>query len=348
MASPAKKAKTSHISEPIGVILAGVGRIGKVHMKNILGNIRLRLKWVVDVEIKAAQAAIQGLSDVRATSNLEEALQDTSVHAIVICTPTADHREVILRALRAGKAVMCEKPISLHLKETDECYNESKKLGVPLFCAYQRRSDPTFAGLQERCKNGDLGTIQVVKTTSRDNPVPTLAYLKISGKIFHDCGSHDFDLCRWITGEDPIEVYSYGSAFNPDIKALNDWDTVVTQMKFPSGAIAVVDLSRKAAYGYDQRIEVLGDKGMIQSNNQQKTSNLCHLETGISADTNFYSFQQRYEKAYALELDHFADVVVGKATPRLTHDDVRKVTLIAEAAEKSAETGKPVKINYNV
>jgi len=330
------------------VILAGIGRIGKVHLKNILGNPRLRLKWLVDVDLKAAQEASNGLQDVKATSNLDEALKDQSVQAIVICTPTADHREVILRSLRAGKAVMCEKPISLHLKETDECYNESKKLGVPLFCAYQRRSDPTFSSLQERCKRGDLGTIQVVKTTSRDNPVPTLAYLKISGKIFHDCGSHDFDLCRWITGEDPIEIFSYGSAFNPDIKALNDWDTVVVQMKFPSGAIAVVDLSRKAAYGYDQRIEVLGDKGMIQSNNQQKTSNLIHLESGIAADTNHFSFQQRYEKTYALEMDHFVDVVVGKAQPRLTHDDVRKVTLIAEAAEKSAELGKPVKMDYNV
>jgi len=201
--------------------------------------------------------------------------------------------------------------------------------------------------LFEHCKNGSIGNVQVIKTTSRDNPVPTLAYLKISGRIFHDCGSHDFDLCRWLAGEDPSEVHSYASAFNKDIHAMNDWDTVVVHMKFPSGKLAMVDLSRKATYGYDQRIEVLGDKGMIQSNNQQKTSNLLHTENGITQDPNHYSFPQRYEKAYAQEMDHFVDVVLRKAEPRLSHDDVRKVTLIADAAEKSAEIGKPVVINYH-
>jgi myo-inositol 2-dehydrogenase/D-chiro-inositol 1-dehydrogenase len=316
-------------------------------MKNILGNQRLRLKWVVDVSLDFVKEAIRGLPDVKGTTDFTEAFNDPSVHGVVVCTPTSDHKKVILAALRAGKPVMCEKPISLSLEETDECYAESKKLNVPLLCGYQRRSDPSFSTLHDQCKQGVIGTVQVVKTTSRDNPVPTLAYLKISGKIFHDCGSHDFDLCRWITGEDPIEVSSYASAFNPDIKALNDWDTVVVTMKFPSGALGVVDLSRKAAYGYDQRIEVLGDKGMIQSNNQQRTSNLVHTEQGIASEPNLYSFQQRYEKAYAFELDHFADVVHGTAKPRLSHDDVRKVTLIADAAEQSAVLGRPVKVNYH-
>jgi myo-inositol 2-dehydrogenase/D-chiro-inositol 1-dehydrogenase len=348
--SPAKKAKINpgaHLQEPVGIALVGMGRIGKVHFKNIISNTRSKLKWIVDVDLKAAQEAVQGLSDIKLTTNLDEALKDPAVQGVVVCTPTSEHKETILKSLRSGKPIMCEKPISLSLNETDECYNESKKLGVPLLCGYQRRSDPTFSSLQEHCKKGSIGKLQVIKTTSRDNPVPTLAYLKISGKIFHDCGSHDFDLCRWISGEDPIEVHSYATAFNPDIKALHDWDTVVVHMKFPSGALAMVDLSRKATYGYDQRIEVLGDKGMIQSNNQQRTSNLIHLENGISSDPNLYSFQQRYEKAYSLEFDHFVDVIVGKAEPRLTHDDVRKVTLIADAAERSAELGKPVLVKYD-
>ena len=188
--------------------------------------------------------------------------------------------------------------------------------------------------------------MQIIKTTSRDNPVPTLAYLKISGKIFHDCGSHDIDVCRWIAGEDPCEVYAAASSFNKDIKALEDWDTVLITLKFPSGVIASIDLSRKAAYGYDQRIEVLGDKGMLQAMNRQPTTVVLSNDEGVSTDPYCYSFPQRYDQTYALEMDHFADILSKKVDPLLSHDDARKVNIIADGAELSCQTGKPVTLKY--
>jgi len=333
--------------ERISVCVVGCGRIGAVHIKNVLGNTRLNLKYIVDVDLKAANNWAAKAPNCKALDILDATvLSDKEVKGVIICTPTAAHRDLILSCVRAGKAVMCEKPISLRVNEIDECYTEAKKHGVPLLCGYQRRHDPSFSQLTESCHNGSIGKLQVVETISRDNPVPTLAYLKISGGIFHDCGSHDIDLCRWILGEDPVEVFGYASAFNPDIKALDDYDTVVLNLKFPSGAIGMINLARKAAYGYDQRIEVLGDKGMLQAMNRQPTTVILSTEKGISTDPYCYSFPQRYDVTYALELDHFADVLNGKVQPKLSHDDSRKVAIIADAAEHSARTGKPVKIVY--
>jgi len=334
------------MSGRIGVALIGTGRIGVVHLRNICANPRLTLKYVVDVDIKSAERAAAQTVSAKALTTIDEVLADKEVQGIVICTPTAQHREAILAAIKVGKHIMCEKPISLNVKEIDECYREAKKAGVHLLCGYQRRSDPSFVQLQQSARNGAIGTLQIVKTISRDNPVPTLAYLKISGGIFHDCGSHDIDVCRWILQEDPVEVFGVASAFNPDIKALDDFDTVLMTLKFPSGAIANIDLSRKAAYGYDQRIEVLGDKGMLQAQNRQPTSVISSTESGISGDPNCYSFPQRYEHAYAIELDHFVDVLAGKAEPRLSHDDARKVAIIADAVEESVRQGKKIVVNY--
>jgi len=331
----------------IAVALVGSGRIGVVHLKNIVSNARLVLKYVVDVDIKSAERAVTHAMHAQAVSSIEPVLADPSIKGIVICTPTAQHREIILAAIRAGKAIMCEKPISLNVKEIDECYAEAKKHNVPLLCGYQRRSDPSFVQLKETCKSGGIGTLQIVKTISRDNPVPTLAYLKISGGIFHDCGSHDIDVTRWVLEEDPFEVFAVASAFNADIKALNDFDTVLITLRFPSGAIANIDLSRKACYGYDQRIEVLGDKGMVQSQNRQPTTTLLSTEQGIRADPFMFSFPQRYDHAYAFELDHFVDCILGKAIPKLSHDDARKVAIIADAAEESVRSGRKVIISYD-
>jgi len=331
----------------IGVVLVGAGRIGVVHLNNILANQRFDLLYVVDAVETAAKNAAARSPHAKAITTIDEALSDPKVVAVVICTPTAQHRDLIVKSVRAKKAVMCEKPISLNINEIDECYAEAKKNGATLLCGYQRRHDPSFRKLQETCKSGGVGTLQIVKTTSRDNPVPTLAYLKISGKIFHDCGSHDIDLCRWVLGEDPFEVFAVASAFNKDIKEMGDWDTVLISLKYPSGAIASIDLSRKAAYGYDQRIEVLGEKGMIQAMNKQPTSMILSTDKGIESDTYCYSFPQRYVEAYANELDHFADIIKKGVEPRLSHDDARKVAIIADAAEKSAETGKPVTLKWD-
>jgi myo-inositol 2-dehydrogenase/D-chiro-inositol 1-dehydrogenase len=329
----------------VGVCLVGTGRIGAVHFANIVGNLRLQLLYVVDVDTtRAVDFATKAGPECQHSGTIDAALKDPRVKAVVVCTPTAQHREIILASVRAGKAVMCEKPISLKLDEIDECYKEAEKCKVPLLCGYQRRHDPTFSQLHRTCRSGGIGTLQICKTMSRDNPVPTIAYLKISGGIFHDCGSHDIDLCRWILNEDPSEVYCVASAFRKEIAEIDDFDTVLVTLKFPSGALGSIDLSREAVYGYDQRIEVHGSGGMVQANNKQPTAMVLHAKSGVSVDPNCYSFPQRYVEAYANELNHFVDCVLGKAVPLLTHDDARKVSIIADAAEESARTGKPVKM----
>lgn len=300
----------------IGVAIIGAGRIGVVHLRNIIANPRLSLKYVYDINQESANKGASQSFNAKAVTSLDPIINDKSVKGVVICTPTADHREIILACIKAGIHIMCEKPISLNVKEIDECYNEAKKANIHLLCGYQRRSDPSFVQLQKSARNGDIGTLQIIKTISRDNPVPTLAYLKISGGIFHDCGSHDIDVCRWVLNEDPYEVFAVASAFNPDIKAIDDFDTVLITLRYPSGAIANIDLSRKAAYGYDQRIEVLGDKGMLQSQNRQPTTTILSTDKGLNSDPFCYSFPQRYEHAYAIELDHFVDVLEGKEIGR--------------------------------
>jgi len=329
----------------IGVCLVGTGRIGAVHFANIMANLRLQLLYVVDVDTKRAEEfASKAGADCQASASIDAALKDARVKAVVVCTPTAQHRDIIIASVRAGKAVMCEKPISLKIEEIDECYAEAEKCKVPLLCGYQRRHDPSFAQLQKTCQTGGIGTLQICKTMSRDNPVPTIAYLKISGGIFHDCGSHDIDLCRWILQEDPEEVFCVASAFKKEIAEIDDFDTVLVTLKFPSGALGSIDLSREAVYGYDQRIEVHGSNGMVQAHNKQPTSMVLSNRNGIAIDTNCYSFPQRYVEAYANELAHFVDCVEGKTVPILTHKDARMVSIIADAAEESARTGKAIKM----
>jgi len=332
-------------SSRIGVCLVGTGRIGAVHFANIMANLRLRLLYVIDVDTKRAEEfSTKAGPDCKFAASMDGALKDANVKAVVVCTPTAEHRDIILASVRAGKAIMCEKPISLKLNEIDECYAEAEKCKVPLLCGYQRRHDPSFSQLQKTCRNGGIGTLQICKTMSRDNPVPTLAYLKISGGIFHDCGSHDIDLCRWILNEDPEEVYCVASAFRKEIAEINDFDTVLVTLKFPSGALGSIDLSREAVYGYDQRIEVHGSNGMVQAHNKQPTSMILSNRQGVTIDANMYSFPQRYVEAYANELSHFVDCVEGKCVPILTHKDARMVSIIADAAEESARTGKAIKM----
>jgi len=334
------------LQTPLRIALCGTGRIGAVHFKSIIGNPRFELAYIVDIDENHAASFVAQAPGCKYLKTIDEALKDEKLAGVVVCTPTADHKAIILAAVQAGKAVMCEKPISLKLEEIDECYQEAKKHNVPLFCAYQRRSDPSFVKVFEACKRGDLGQVQIVKTISRDNPVPSVAYLKISGGIFHDCGSHDIDLCRWVTGEDPSEVFAAASAFREEIKAINDFDTILITLKFPSGIVASIDLSRKAAYGYDQRLEVLGSQGMAQAENRKPTTFVLHNDGGVHTDPNCYSFPQRYDYAYAAEIEHFADVITRKCEPKLSHEDARKVSIIADAAEESARKGERVFIKY--
>lgn len=183
-------------------------------------------------------------------------MKDPSVDAVVVTTPTDQHEHYVRTALAAGKAVFCEKPVAATQRAINECYDLAEKVGKPLFCAFNRRFDAGMSALRQKVKDQEIGKLYQVKTTSRDSPLPSIAYLKISRGIFHDCAVHDIDMVCWIVGEEPCGVFAQGSAFDPEIKAIGDVDTVAIVLKFPSEVIATIDLNRHSQYGYDQRLEV--------------------------------------------------------------------------------------------
>jgi len=341
-----KRVATS--TSKVRLVLCGLGRIGSVHFENILNNRKFQLVGIVEfIEKSRLEAAAK--AGCSAYPTLDDALKDTNnpVDAVIVCTPTATHADHIKKALNAGKAVFCEKPIDHDVAVVDEVYKLAEKLGLILLCGFQRRYDTSFMKLKESVSKGAIGQLIKVKTISRDHPIPLLSFLKISGGIVFDCCSHDVDVLRWVTGEDPESVYTTATCFTPEIAELNDFDTVDMLLKFPSGVIGVIDVSRYSSCGYDQRIEVLGKEGTINAGNPQETTVMYGRKDGLVEDPYIYSFPKRYHQAYSSQLDHFANLVLGTESElRLKYKDVRNSTIILHAAEESLKTGKPVKINY--
>jgi len=329
------------------LVLIGTGRIGTVHMNNIFGMRRAQIVGVCEVipDRKEEYAQIIGC---KGYSDIFEALSDQENNpfdAVLVCTPTPTHCEVVKGALNGGKHVFCEKPISLNIQESDECYELAKSKGVHLLCAFQRRYDPNFVKLKEVVDKGQIGVLQKVRTVSRDNPVPAINYLKTSGGIFHDCLSHDIDLIRWVSGMEPYEVFSYATNFIDEIRGIDDFDNVDCILKFENGILATIDVSRKAVYGYDQRMTCLGDQGIVTTENTLPTSTVVGTINGFLCDPNHYSFPTRYKEAYSNEIEHFIDLVLGVTNvPKLTHRDVHNNAVISDALEESARSGHPVKL----
>jgi len=250
------------------------------------------------------------------------------------------------KSLQAKIAVFVEKPLSIQIPQIDAAYKLAEENKVVLLTGYQRRFDPNFNAVADSVFSDGFGKVHLMRSTSRDNPVPSVEFLKTSGGIIHDCGSHDIDLVRWIVGEDPIEVSCMGSCFNKDIAALNDSDTIVMSLRFPSGALGTIDLSRHACYGYDQRIEVHATGGMLQADNARATTLIRSTPDGRTYDPNCYSFPQRYKDAYRLELEHFISAVQTGTPVKIAGRDVRSVAIIADAATEALKTGQVVKITY--
>ena len=249
----------------IGVVLCGFGRAGRIHFEGIRQNRRCQLKYIVDLLEKPqvndliqgtlAKYNLQGTKAV-AASAYEEILKDPTVHAVVVTTPTNQHEDYVRKGLLAGKAVFCEKPLAGSIQDIDACYDLAAKANRPLFCAFNRRFDDAMSSICKQVREGKVGKVYQIKTCSRDSPTPSLDYIKISGGMYHDCAVHDIDMICWILDEEPESVMAYGEAVDPEIKAVGDVDTIVIVLKFPSGVLGMIDLSRHCPYGYDQRLEV--------------------------------------------------------------------------------------------
>ncbi|CAL8091066.1 unnamed protein product [Orchesella dallaii] len=343
-------------SEPnkqVTVALFGVGRAGTIHLGNLLGNTRIILKYVVEERAerrKEIENIIGGSSSPIKVVGIDQTnavLGDKSLQAVVITTPTFTHKDIVLKALDYGKAVFCEKPIADNNEDIKKCYQKAQDAGLPLLCAFNRRFDPSFSTLAKRVHAGELGKVHMVKTCARDSPLPSLEYLKISNGIFHDCAVHDIDLVCWTLGQFPTRVFSTAIAHRKEIADIDDFDTVAIQMTFPGGTMALIDLSRLAVYGYDQRIEVFGPGGMLQCNNQSSVTLQSFKSEGVQDQPILYSFASRYDDAYKRQLNHFIDVVQGKEELIITAKQTLACCRIASAAEKSARTGLPVDIKYD-
>jgi myo-inositol 2-dehydrogenase/D-chiro-inositol 1-dehydrogenase len=285
---------------------------------------------------------------IPAYATLTEAIQKENFQGVMVCTPTATHVSLIKEALNSNKHVFTEKPIGHDVKDVYDVYAVAKEKGRHLLTGFQRRFDPTFVKLKEELDAGRIGTLHKVKTFSRDNPPPTKEYLAISGGVVHDCAAHDVDLLRWLTGKSPTSVYVVASAFHPDVAEIGDFDVLDMLWKFDGGIVGSVDVARLAVYGYDQRIECLGDKGVLDARNHAITSLSVGQIDGFHSCPNKYSFPERYKEAYYNEIDHFVDLILGKvAEPKLSVTDVAHVTIMLDAAAESAKTGKIVEITYS-
>lgn len=321
----------------------GAGRIGAIHAANLSTLRDTHLLHVVDVNAAAARALADRHGARAAT--VDEALGDPAVDAVIVASSTDTHAELVIAAARAGKAIFCEKPIDLSLKRVDACLAAVKKARVPLFVGFNRRFDPSFAALHARLARGEVGAVEQVIISSRDPGLPPLAYLKVSGGQFRDMTIHDFDMARWLLGEEPAELFAYGSCLvDPAVGKIGDTDSVMVIMKTASGKLAHINNSRRAAYGYDQRLEVHGAKGRLIAGNRTATTVELADTNAVSSDKPLFFFLERYADAYRAELAAFVDAVVHKKSMPVGAADGRQAIVLAEAAVTSLKTGRPVKL----
>jgi len=328
-------------SGPVNIGLLGLGRAGSFHLQSLRQTVEAHVSCVYDLDhAKSRMIAKQQNCELSATA--DELMRRDDVDAVVVATPTDRHFEFVQMGLDAGKPVLTEKPLGRHLHEIDDCFNKAAQVSKPLFVAFQRRFDPAFSALVRAVHNRQLGQLQFVRSVSRDHPVPATEYIRISGGIFHDCMVHDLDMVCHIVGEVPTHMSSFGSSFIPEIGQCGDYDNVVATLAFPSGVTATIDINRKSAYGYDQRIEAFGNGGMVQADNYHNTSVTQATAAGFARPPVDYSFPTRYRDAYLAEILCFVRCVRGEQDVPITHQDVRVNHLLASGLEIAAKEKRVV------
>ena len=318
----------------IEVAMFGAGRIGKIHGANVAAQPGVRLRYVVDVS--AAAAGELALRHGAKVADADAALKDPAVKAVVIASSTDTHADLITRAAAAGKAIFCEKPVDLALDRAYACIDAVSKAGVLCMIGFQRRFDPTFSALKQRLDAGEIGNPEMLIITSRDPGPPPVSYIKVSGGIFKDMLIHDFDVFRWILNDEAQSVFATGSCLvQKEIGEAGDVDSTAVTIRTKTGRLCQINTTRRAAYGYDQRFEVLGPKGQLQAGNHKPTEVFAHTAASVSEDKPEHFFLERYRAAYALEIAHFFDALAHGKPVRTTLADGVKALEIADAATRS-------------
>ncbi|OYX36553.1 MAG: inositol 2-dehydrogenase [Caulobacterales bacterium 32-69-10] len=322
------------------VAIIGAGRIGRIHAKSAALNPRVELAGVVDpMADSASSVAAEWGSKVM---TLDEAMDDPSIAGVIIASSTDTHLDYSVRAARAGKAIFCEKPIDQDLERAKSAAGDLSTARMLL--AFNRRFDPNFQALKARLDSGELGKLESVQITSNDPSPPPPSYVAVSGGLFKDMAIHDFDMARWLLGEDVVEVYAAGSCLvDPEIGKLGDVDTARTVLKTASGKLCVISNSRRSGFGYDQRIEAYASKGMVKADNVLESTVQVWGEAGAAADRFQNFFLDRYAEAYRREMDHFADMLDGGVASVGYEDGVAALAL-AEAAAESVRTGSVIRL----
>ena len=329
----------------VGMAVLGCGRIGRIHAGNLARHPRAKLVTLFDVAADAAQQ-IAGELGVKRARSLDEVWDDRDVAAVLVATPTDTHVPLISAAVKAGKAVFCEKPIDVDLERARACGREIAPHRPRLMMGFNRRFDPSFRALRERLQGGEIGRLELLVITSRDPAPPPLAYIRSSGGLLRDMTIHDFDMARYLAG-DITQVHAFGANLvDPKIAKLGDIDTCTVSLRAKSGALLQINNSRRCAYGYDQRIEAFGASGMLQAGNRYPTSvAYSGAERTDARDPVLNFFLERYAEAYRAELDAFIQSVEEGGALKPDFSDGIEALRLALAAEDSLRTQQVVDLS---
>jgi len=329
----------------VGVI--GAGRIGRLHAENLMYRIpEANLVAVSDILVDAARQVAAGLGVKAAYQDYRPILDDKDVDAVLICSSTDTHAQIIEDAAQAGKQIFCEKPIALDLAKIDHALGVVEQAGVKLQIGFNRRFDPNFKRAREAVAAGEVGTPHLLRITSRDPAPPPIAYVKVSGGIFVDMTIHDFDMARYLIGGEVEQIYAAGGVMvDPEIGKAGDIDTALITLHFANGVLGAIDNSRKAVYGYDQRVEVFGSAGMVACSNNTPNSAVVSDATGVRGALPLFFFVERYTESYVAEMKAFISCVVNDTPPPVTGLDGRIPVVMGYAAKKSFEEKRPVRLS---
>jgi myo-inositol 2-dehydrogenase / D-chiro-inositol 1-dehydrogenase len=326
------------------VAVIGTGFIGSVHAKNVALHPDAELVAVSDANLEFANK-VAAATGAKAVADIAEIFNNKDIQAVVIATPTDTHVDYLKRAAQAGKAIYCEKPIGLDYEEAEQAVRAVRAAGVPVMLGFNRRFDASHVAVKEAVERGDVGKVEIVQLTSRGPKPPPISYVKVSGGQLRDQTIHFFDLLRWLTNDEPVEVYAIGAALvDPAIGEAGDVDTSIVSIRMATGALCQIDSSRRAAYGYDERIEVFGSEGLAESQRQSFRGHCLYKGRQIIGDGLHPGWFERIERSYYEAIDAFLKSIEKGLPPSPSLEDGLKAQLIADQATESIKTGRPIKI----
>jgi myo-inositol 2-dehydrogenase/D-chiro-inositol 1-dehydrogenase len=332
----------------VGII--GAGRIGKIHTENILKEIpEAEIVSIADVDLNKTKEWAGNLGVKKIFADPKEVINDPKIDVIIICSPTNTHSDLIIESAKSGKHIFCEKPIDFNLNRIKAALKVVEESGVKLQIGFNRRFDHNFKKIHQLVESGQLGNVHIINITSRDPDLPSMEYLKNSGGIFMDMTIHDFDMARYLANSEVDEIYSVGSVLiDSRVKEIGDYDTAISILKFKNGATCIIDNSRKAVYGYDQRVEVFGSKGSAMTYNDTPTNVIVSNENAVCMDKPLYFFLERYKASFVQEMKDFINCVIRDEKPIVSGIDGFKAVIIASSASKSAKERKSIKIEEEI